>query len=234
MTDKIKNHISFNFEKHIYKNKNTGDIYTSVTKLISKYTPYFDADKISYFVAKKQGVDQQVILDQWAKKRDKACDKGTLIHKVIEDFLNLNLVTDGYENLLINLEIGFSNLNPTCEDIVYNDTVKIAGQIDMYYIANDLIHIVDWKTNEAIKTVGYNDQKLLGPMDHLPNCEFSKYSLQLSIYALLLSKMLNKKVGSLKIIHIVEDQLNSIKVPFLEAESKLILNNHYLLLDKRL
>ena len=48
--------------------------------------------------------------------------------------------------------------------------------------------IFDYKTNKEIRKKGYNDERMFKPFDHIPKCEYSKYSLQLSLYRLLFEK----------------------------------------------
>lgn len=52
-------------------------------------------------------------------------------------------------------------------------------------------HVEDYKTNKKIAKNGFIDKwgdedMMLGPVDHLPDCEYTHYTLQLSIYQYML------------------------------------------------
>ena len=48
---------------------------------------------------------------------------------------------------------------------------------------NGLFDINDYKTNKVINFYSQYAKKLLPPMDHLDDCQYNIYALQLSIYA---------------------------------------------------
>jgi hypothetical protein len=230
---KTVDHITFEEASHTYKNNNTGGLYKSVTGLLKEYTPVFDSINIAKRVAQKTGRDYQEILDEWEANKQHACTKGTFVHKVIEDYYNDGLVSEGFENVLDKVEaIVPRNLGGKSEALVYNDACQTAGQIDYNYISDNLIYIVDWKTNKEIKYEGYGGQKMLGPLSHLEDCNYTHYCLQLSIYALLLSRMLGLGVGDLYLVHILGEEVKKIPCDFLEDEARLILNNRYKSLTK--
>lgn len=77
-----------------------GTTYTSVSGLLGAYKEEFDADKISFFVAKKRIKEdglfpdykliqqyKQNIMKEWDDKRDNACIKGSRVHSFAEDFV---------------------------------------------------------------------------------------------------------------------------------------------------
>ncbi len=86
--------VIFNKEKHTYTNPETGEIYTSVSQLLSQYKEPFKKDFFAEKVAKREKVSKQVILDRWAKTNKDACDKGTRIHDIVEQYIKHGLVKD--------------------------------------------------------------------------------------------------------------------------------------------
>lgn len=91
--------LTFLESTHKYVNF-SGTTYTSVSGLLGAYQEPFDADKISFFVAKKQIKEKglfpdynliqqykKAIMKEWDDKRDNACIKGSRVHSFAEDFL---------------------------------------------------------------------------------------------------------------------------------------------------
>lgn len=229
---KIQDHIKFTDHDHRYVNMNTGDDYQSVTTLIHKYVPKFDANRISAAVAKKRGLPQHVILKEWEDNKNAACEKGTFVHKVIEDYFEEGLVTDGFETLLEKIAADpIISLKGRSEEIAYSDECMIAGQVDRRNLIGNTLNIIDWKTNKEIKRTGFRGEKLKGALAHLDNCNFNIYSLQLSIYALLLCKMYGYNIGRLYLVWIRGQEFERIECPFLHEEARGILNRRFLMVN---
>lgn len=89
---------------------------------------------------------------------------------------------------LYNLEDGYYP-----ELLIWNDEYKIAGQADKVFITTDkstgirYIDIDDYKTNTKIKTSNYF-QKMNYPLNHLDDCNWNHYRLQISTYAWMLEQ----------------------------------------------
>lgn len=191
--------ISFHEERHEYLVDQ--ERYDSVTSLIYKNFPKFDALKVSELVAKKQGREQKEILAEWELSRIEAAKFGTRFHAMVEKILNeKNLeAADGlaegarekrYLTALKKaiLEIGQNYEFLDQEKIVFSPELRLAGTIDVILKnrkTGNLI-VADWKTNKKIDYNGFD--KGLGPFKHLDNCNFIHYSLQLSAYRHLLLK----------------------------------------------
>lgn len=150
---------------------------------------------------------QQEILDQWEKKKNEACERGTKIHAELENSFykagnNVSLQKFGiggkftckkdYSDL--DLEYG---VYP--EYLIYRESddgvLKIAGQIDLIVKSGNEITIIDHKTNEKIdQKGGFNTQtkstaKMKYPLNTLEDCNYSHYTMQLSTYAWMLQKI---------------------------------------------
>jgi hypothetical protein len=76
-----------------------------------------------------------------------------------------------------------------------------AGMIDALFVdANHCRYLIDWKRigrNHELSAdrEGFGSSTGLGPMAHLPNTDFSRYSLQCSIYNLMLKQSYGIDVG---------------------------------------
>ena len=196
--------IIFDPNKHAYTNSYTGDPYTSVTTILGKFKPEFDADKFSRIVADRKGVSQQSILDEWKVNNKQSQQYGTRIHEVIEEYAKTGLYDD--ENVeLIEAYKEIGDYTPKggslFEHLVYNHEYKIAGTADIIHPSGSYFDVYDFKTNKKFNFHSKYDKFLLGPVSHLPDCEYSTYSLQLSLYAYNYHIMTGRKVRSLKIFY---------------------------------
>lgn len=214
--------------------------YISGTTFVHKFIPFFDELKISASVAKKQGVSQKEILDEWHRKRDESCYFGTKVHETAEDVLNgrplRNIPKNPKEKIVFDKAKLFATKFKNeldilgIEQIVFDHRLKIAGTIDLLARSkkDDSILILDWKTNDTIKREN-NFEKCNYPIDHLDNCNFYHYALQLSLYQFLLifggyySK--NTKFKRV-LIHINTVEAEVIQVPDLTSEIKDMVINY--------
>lgn len=117
------------------------------------------------------------------------------------------------------------------EFVVGDFESKVCGTIDNLSINKDTrkLSILDYKTNQNIKTKGFKGQKLLNEMSHLDDCELTKYSLQLHIYKHIIEKNTQFEVDGLYIVWFPEDkQYELIKPLSLQEEAKFILKKQNL------
>jgi len=73
------------------------------------------------------------------------------------------------------------------EMMIFHEALQLAGTID--FAARDkqgVLWLMDWKTNNEIRTVNPYGKTGLGVIAHLPECEMTKYALQLSTYETIL------------------------------------------------
>ena len=93
--------ITFDEKSHTYKCSKTGRELISATTLIGKYKKPFDKMENATRVANREGLDVEFVLDMWEKEKNRACDYGTNIHKVMEDYLTEGVVEEEHESLYI-------------------------------------------------------------------------------------------------------------------------------------
>ena len=227
---KVKDHIVFDGLKHTYTNVNTGELYTSVTTFTKAYTPVFDSDKVSrykaleallgvkpkydtmYYVTNKILKIEDIVLEQykillnWSIKGTNATTKGTIIHNIQEhkeSFIYDNKEYFVGKDIVTDLE----GIYP--EFLVYNDRLKIAGQIDLIIKTLEGLVILDYKTNKEIE-LSNKYSKLEYPFHLLDNCNFNVYSMQLSLYAYLLQELYQLPIKDLLIFHLPETRKDKV------------------------
>jgi ATP-dependent exoDNAse (exonuclease V) beta subunit len=114
------------------------------------------------------------------------------------------------------------------EFVVGDKEKRICGTIDnlSYNKKTGKLALFDYKTNKEIKRQGYKGETLLPPIDNVPKCELGKYSLQLSLYKLILERNTPFEVGDCKIIWVTgEDDYELISILDLDKEAKTLFDH---------
>ena len=121
-----------------------------------------------------------------------------MVHEYIENFYeedSTELTEDEEANERIEKfhAIYESKLKPLqnigSEIRVFSTKWKLAGTLDQLYLYDGAIIMGDWKTNKQIKTdKDWCFGKMLSPFNNLKDNELNKYSLQISIYRLMLEE----------------------------------------------
>lgn len=118
------------------------------------------------------------------------------------------------------------------EFAIGDEDSKICGTIDnlSYNKKTNNLVIFDYKTNQSIKTKGFNGKTLLDGLSHLQDCELSKYSLQLHIYKRIIEKNSGFKIDDLYIVWFPENKKFELVKPLnLEKEAEFVLNKEVII-----
>lgn len=225
--------ITFTEADHSYIDSR-GRRYTSGTGVVKRCFAPFNADKISAAMAARDGRDAAEIRAEWKAKGAAACRLGTRVHEICEDTLHgvplrhapesereRGLMTQGFMSataLLASCDI------LAVELILFSPRFLVAGTMDILLRRRDTgaLVIADWKTNEKLRTEGYRGATGIGPAAELPDCEMSRYALQLSLYQrLLLHEGYTEPGAQIErwLIHLAPDRGDVIPAPYLRAES---------------
>ena len=78
----------------------------------------------------------------------------------------------------------------------------------IYNKLTNSISIIDWKTNKKINKTAFRDSEtgLKWPTSKLPDCNFTQYTLQLSLYKYILKNIYQIDVNGIFLIHLKEDK----------------------------
>lgn len=209
------NRVTFDEALHEYKNPR-GRKYTSATTLVGKFKQPFDSIAVSEAYAKKHGNTPEHWRKQWASITQHACARGTKFHKTKEKIM---LETTGIIhnntafpvvdiNKFTEPNIDYSTLPDGIypELLLWNHYWEMAGLADIVTIEGDYFDIDDYKTNKKIDTSSYKHYKtghkmMKFPIQHLQDCNFIHYSIQLSIYAYMLEQLTGKTARRLTFHH---------------------------------
>lgn len=206
----IYNDDKFKFDPLYHKYTYDGIPFISVTQFISRFHKEFDKDFWSKKKAEEAGIDQEEILKEWQSLNDRANFIGTSLHNYIENYFN-RIFQDIPNDLDVVDRINKFNkifathlykLTPVkFEQRIFSKKWKIAGMIDSIFIYKDKLILLDWKSNKLFTTYNSYNEKLLEPFSEFDKCHLTEYSIQLSLYSLILKEIgLDVKVSYL--VHI--------------------------------
>lgn len=196
--------IQFQESDHKYSSILSDDIeWISVTKLIHALIEPFDryetAKKCSIkkpgkYPNKWCGFSVEEILSAWEGENNRSTELGHWYHSKRENEL--------YNSDLQVIKPIISNGKKVASDqrlqegiypehIVYLESSGVCGQVDKPEVIKGILNINDYKTNKTIQKKGFANwegitKKMLKPVQHLDDCTFNHYSLQLSLYAYMI------------------------------------------------
>lgn len=233
---------------YTYKDKKVG---VSVTKYISQFENEFDSNTLSQKVADKNGISQFEVLNEWKRKGEYSCLKGTAIHEWLQD----NYANREYKFDLSQLEeypeyykiedvehlkqmaIDFINDYKNRYILIGDEILcgipdfDIASAIDLlfYDTVNNEVVLADIKTNTDLKgwksTPSYV-KKMLQPLENIKDITFEHYKIQLSIYRYFLEEYAHIPISdNMFIVYLSEKEknYNIIQIPYLKNEVEKIL-----------
>ena len=227
----------FKFNAKYHKYTYLDEQFISVTTFIQKFHKPFETEFWSKKKAEQAGVPQEWILKEWKHKNDYANDIGTQTHNWIEDYYNqiwkplpsnedvihrINKFNKVYAKKLHKLE-------PLKFEVrVFSKKWKIAGMIDSLFLYKGKIYILDWKTNRDFTDDNHKKgkyEKLLEPFEDIYKNHLNEYSIQLSMYALILEEW-GFEVGGAYLVHIGpgDEEAELYKVVDMREKLKSILN----------
>lgn len=209
--------IRFNREAHSYCDENEIP-YISVTTLIKKYSNEFDpTGEITERYAKKNNLTVGEVKAKWEQIADISIKRGKSIHTAIENYFNgFDYEYPEIINQVKSLKVLGTKKS---EVMLHNAKFRLAGIADLIVSHNNRFDIYDYKTNKAFNYFNSYGQKLLYPLNHLDDCEYNKYALQLSLYGYLLGNI--RRLSILWINH--DNKLTQIPVPFMKKEVEFLL-----------
>lgn len=220
--------IKFIEEGHKYISTKDNVKWTSVTRLIEQFTNPFDPEQhIKSSKNKKSkwyGIDPAEIKNIWQQTNKYSTDLGTWYHKRMESAM-LSCETISYgetvmqicqpiidsDNIKYAPDQKLKNNTIYPEHFVYLKSVGLCGQVDRVEVIDNKVFIKDFKTNKELKFESYKGwdghKMMLQPVNHLMDCNFTHYSLQLSLYMYMILKH-NPQLsfGGLEILHVLFEE----------------------------
>lgn len=225
--------VKFDKDSHTYTNILTDEKYISVTTLLGKYVKPFDSDYHAERVAKREGVSKDFILSIWKEQNNTANEKGTKIHKLLEDYIGEGIMDNmygwlygAYDRVLSEVVSKYDTV--LSEHMLYNHEYKIAGTSDLIYDHGDTFTVADFKTNKEFKFENKYNEYLLDPVSHIMYSQFSVYALQLSLYAYMHELDTGKKCRKLVSLYLKDDKIVPYHFNYLKTDIINILEHYRL------
>lgn len=224
---KVFDRITFYDDKHTYKIDGEPSAKLSVTGLVNTVKEPFDEEKWAGIKAKEFGCSPEEMKLVWKKNNQMATYQGSTLHNYIDNYYQNKikpynralaesiLGTTLHEMMYKNLKILVKQFNnfysdtkeyilPVKNEFVVGDLkdTRICGMLDMlaFNTVSGEFEIYDFKTNKRFTKVSDFEKKLLPPLNHLDECEYTIYSLQLSLYKIFIQKYTDIKIDKLKIV----------------------------------
>lgn len=204
----------------------------AVSAVLRLVCPPFDPDgKILRRLAVQSDLPTAVALAElpkaWQDKAERACDRGTGFHAALQAWVERRAFDPAFARSYEQFQRWPWRGALACETILWNERWSLAGMTDLLErTGGRSLRIYDFKTNERLEKQNRWGRYLLPPVDHLDDCNFVKYELQLSFYGLMLEAM-GWTVERLTVFHIDKDhRWTSHRCRFLRDECAAILTRH--------
>jgi ATP-dependent exoDNAse (exonuclease V) beta subunit len=193
------------------------------------------------------GMTPDEIKASWVANGKEVSEAGTMMHYQIECFMNNPNLPIGYthqdlldyyylqpESQEIHSKewvyfLEFVKNNPLLkpyrtEWIIYDETYKLAGSIDMLYENEDgTLMIYDWKrSRDIVKTNSWGKSAITDCISFLPDTNYWHYSLQLNTYKAILESKYNKKIDGMFLVKLhpanITKTFEILRLPILDRE----------------
>lgn len=210
--------LGFKEEEHKYFSlDDANQKWLSVTTVVGMLTPVFDAEAQAKKSTKNSRskwfkVPVAEILKAWDDEKNRSIKLGSPYHAKREQKI-YDEVGIKVQRVIIEGDTKIApiqSLEEGCmypEHFIYLTSAGVCGQSDMVYVKDQQLFVRDYKTSKEIRRNAYSGyygpEMMLHPINHLENCEFVHYAVQLSIYAyMILRHNPSLEIGSLTIEHI--------------------------------
>jgi len=185
----------------------------------------------SFSVGNYSGMTPVTIKEKWDTDRENASTSGTNMHASIERYFNKERIEN--DPLESTTEFSFflnfmeevvkpKGLKPyRSEWIVFDEPHKVCGSIDMVFeVEPGVVDIYDWKRSKEIKK---ENSWRTGdpPVNHLEDCNYNHYSLQLNLYRHMLETFYGKKVRDMVLVVLHPNQKNYQLYPVRRMEKEI-------------
>lgn len=207
--------VTYRDEDHTYWCR--GRRYISATQILEMFKNKFDTEGKALAFADKHGATPEKWKDEWAGKRDTSLVRGNSIHAQREEItLSRGMEVHHGKPFPVPNPALFPAATPLSqmpdgiytEQLVYHHGFGIAGRIDKVVLETIArgrrSDVDDYKTNRIIKMHGFGYPKapemMKPPIAHLEDCTYIHYTLQVSLYMLMLEYM-GFQPGTQRIIH---------------------------------
>ena len=218
--------IKLDKETHSYSLINNMDItFTSVTTYIEYFFEKFNAEKVAKKLVAKYPKYEDRTVESLLAEWDESAKYGTIVHDELENWIKNSAEPKEVKSIngkkWLHAYQTKSDIEVMSEVIIYSEELQIAGTVDILAKDNKTgeFVIIDWKTSKKINKVSYKNKT--GTHDvskNIMDCNFSHYSLQLSLYRYILEEYYNLNVRNQVIVHLKENGVDAHLAPYLKSD----------------
>lgn len=233
--------IKFQEYGHKYWIDGSGKDIVSTTSLIKTFFPEFDSDRVIKGILaspkyqdptyKYYGMTYQEISASWKANSTHSRNEGTKLHLDIENYYNG--ITSNQQNSSVEYEYFKKFVENTTttlniyrtEWVIFIEALKVTGSIDAVFQRKDAVDsnrliIADWKRSKNVSQESFNNNSGFFPLNHLIDCNFNHYALQLNLYRIALEKCYDKIIEEmfLVVLHPENSCYIKIDIPRLDKE----------------
>jgi ATP-dependent exoDNAse (exonuclease V) beta subunit len=222
---------------------------SSITGLVSRFHEHFDANEVvgkmrrsrnwrqkrlEYLQDNGEEMTDEQIREKWNFNGRVQSARGTLMHYHIEQYLNGCRIeqphSPEFQQFLVfqDTVLKARCLKPVrTEASLFHCGLRVAGQCDL--LCRDLagrIVIVDWKRSKEIRRHN-RYQRMLPPVEHLDDCNYWHYALQLNLYRYVLMSEYGEDVSGmlLGVFHPTQTEPLCVEIPPLDADVNAIVEH---------
>ena len=223
-------------------------VHKSVTQFVSEFFEPFDKEGVSEKYAKKHGLSQQEVLQDWEKKGNISSISGTIIHGYLENYARGKVFELDYSaaqeaGVLEEVKERVKLLLPQAEKFHHETLNKlipiqleytvgiedlIAGNIDLlcWNVRDGEFQIWDYKNLKEFTTYSVYKKKALKEFSNYDDCHLVHYSLQLNLYKAILQRVLGIRIGKCYLVHFchLKDDFDIYPCINLQNECNLVLD----------
>ncbi len=217
-----------------------GREFTSVSKVLNSITPQENWDAIAGKVAgrgKFAMMSKAQVLELWDVNKNQSLQFGTHIHEALERYCKTFEILDAdkdLEPMVKSIQSQYVEYYRAMDEVcLYSEKYGVAGTTDKRLQLKKNINVIDfgdYKTSFNKGKISYRNKDnkyLLYPVQHLQDCSYSRYCLQLSMYAVMEEELTGAKIGQLWITYILNDLTHErISVPYLKSDAIAVLENY--------
>jgi len=182
------------FEPSTHTYRINGVIAQSVTQVIARLKRQFESERVAKLVAQRDGKSVEQVLLEWKQKSDIALANGRALHEAAEAVMlgrtHPSTTSPNIQAWLKFWRVANTSMKPQMtESIVADSVYMVAGTLDALLFSEKTRqqHVFDWKTGKFLLKNSWGEM-LLPPFDDIPACQLTIYSLQVSLYRLILER----------------------------------------------
>lgn len=199
--------------------------FTSVTTFVDQFFEKFDSKKVAKKLVENHPKYSNSTIEELINEWKIAADHGTFVHEEIENWIKNKIIPSENKSKFgirwLHQYKKKCNLEILSEIILYSEELKISGTVDILALNRytGKYDIIDWKTSKKINKRSFNRKMGTKTSTHnIMDCNFSHYSLQLSLYRYLLERYYGLEVESQYIVQLKEDSAIPFSVPYMKED----------------